>query len=58
MTGVSVHHDVRQDGMELSAQKCGDAPDTQQAGRSEQSQPGDLLGFNTGPVDHENPMVC
>jgi len=35
----------------VSAQKYGDAPDTLQAGRSERSQPEDLLGFNTGPVD-------
>jgi len=39
----------------FSAQKCGDAPNTLQAGRSERSQTGDLLGFNTGPVDPKNP---
>ena len=38
----------------VSAQKCGDAPDTMQAERSEWSQTGDLLGFNIGPVDPEN----
>ena len=41
--------------MLMSAQKCGNAPDMQQAGRSEGSQPGDLLGFNTRPVDPKNP---
>ena len=39
----------------MSAQKCGDAPDTLQVGRSERSQTGDLLGFNTRPVDSKNP---
>ena len=36
-------------------QKRGDAPDTQQARRSERSQPRDLLGFNKGPIDPKNP---
>ena len=35
--------------------KCGDAPDALQAERSERSQTGDLLGFNIGPADPENP---
>ena len=39
----------------VSVQKCGDASDTLQAERSKRSQTGDLLGFNTGPVDPENP---
>jgi len=44
--------------MLLLAQKCGDAINTQQARRSERNEIGDLLGFNTGPVDSENPTTC
>ena len=40
------------------AQKYGDAVNTQQAEWSEWNEIRDLLGFNIGPVDSENPMVC
>ena len=42
----------------VSVQKCSDAPDTQQAEQSEWNEIGDLLGFNTGPVDSKNPTTC
>jgi len=42
----------------MLAQKCGNATNTQQARRSEWNEIGDLLGFNTGPVNSENPTTC
>ena len=39
-------------------QKCGDVINTQQAERSKWNETRDLLGFNTEPVDSENPMTC
>ena len=38
-------------------QKCGDAINTQQARRSKRNKIGDMLGFNTGPVDSKNPTA-
>ena len=40
------------------AQKCGNATNTQQAGQSERNENGDLLGFNTGPVNSEKTRWC
>jgi len=42
----------------MLVQKYGDAVNTQQVGRSERNEIGDLLSFNTVPVDSENPAVC
>ena len=42
----------------LLTQKYGDAINTQQAGRSEQNEIRDMLGFNTEPFDSENPTAC
>ena len=42
----------------LLTQKCGDVINTQQARRSEWNETRDLLGFNTEPVDFENPTTC
>jgi len=39
------------------AQKYGNMTNTQQVGRFERNEIGDLLGFNTGPVDSENPTT-
>ena len=44
--------------LNLLVQKCGDAINTQQARRSKRNKIGDMLGFNTGPVDSKNPTAC